>query len=290
LSVLVDKNTKVVVQGITGREGSFHAEQMIKFGTKIVAGVTPEKGGQKFMDLNIFNHVSGAVDKTGANTSVIFVPAKFCKDAIFEACDSGIKLIITITEGIPVHDMISVINKLKETGARMIGPNCPGITSPFEAKLGIMPNSLFKKGEVGIISRSGTLTYEIIAGLTKIGIGQSTCIGVGGDPILGSTFIELLPDFESDPQTKVIVLIGEIGGSDEELAAEYISSKMKKPVIAFISGQTAPEGKKMGHAGAIISGGTGTAQSKINALKKANVPIADTTSEVITLVRRCLSC
>lgn len=288
MSILVNKNTRAIVQGITGREGSFHSEQMLKFGTNIVAGVTPGKGGQEVLGIKVYNKVSEAAAETGVNASVIFVPARFCKDAILEAADAGIKLIATITEGIPVQDMLEIVQKLKGTGARMIGPNCPGITSPFECKLGIMPNNIFKKGPVGIISRSGTLTYEIIAELTRAGIGQSTCIGVGGDPILGATFVELLPDFNADPETKVVILIGEIGGSDEELAAEFIATKMKKPVLAFISGRTAPEGKRMGHAGAIISGGTGTAESKVKTLTEAKVPIAETTADIPKMAKEVL--
>lgn len=289
MSVLVDQETRVIVQGITGREGLFHTEQMIKFGTQVVAGVTPGKGGQKVLGVNVYNKVTEAKKETNANASIIFVPAPFAKSAIIEAIEAGLKFIVTITEGIPFQDMIEVLPRLKEAGARMVGPNCPGITTPFSAKLGVMPGHIFKEGPVGIISRSGTLTYEIVAGLVKIGIGQSTCIGVGGDPILGSTFVELLPDFNDDPQTKAVVMIGEIGGSDEEIAAEYIATKMKKPVIAFISGRSAPEGKRMGHAGAIISGGFGTAASKVKALTSAKVPIAETTAEIPAMVKAALA-
>lgn len=289
MSVLVGKDTRVIVQGITGREGLFHAEQMIKFGTKVVAGVTPGKGGQQVLGVNVYNKVAEAKKETNANASIIFVPAPFAKSAIIEAVEAGIKFIVTITEGIPFRDMIEVTPILKEAGVRMIGPNCPGITTPFSAKLGVMPGHIFKEGPVGIISRSGTLTYEIVAGLVKIGIGQTTCIGIGGDPILGSTFVELLPDFNNDPETKAVVMLGEIGGSDEEVAAEYIANKMKKPVISFISGRTAPEGKRMGHAGAIISGGMGTAESKVRALTAAGVPIAETTAEIPEMVRRALA-
>ncbi|OGC06357.1 succinate--CoA ligase subunit alpha [candidate division WOR-1 bacterium RIFCSPLOWO2_02_FULL_46_20] len=284
MSILVNKNSKVIVQGITGREGSFHTEQMIEYGTKVVGGVTPGKGGQEHLGVKVFNNVAEAVKETKANASTIFVPARFCKAAIFEAIEAGIKTIVTITEGIPTQDMIAVCQKLKETGATMIGPNCPGITSVDEAKLGIMPGNIFKKGQIGLISRSGTLTYEVVAALTKAHLGQSTCIGIGGDPILGSTFTDLLPLFEADRETKVVIMIGEIGGSDEELAADYIATNMTKPVIAFISGRTAPRGKRMGHAGAIISGGTGTAESKIKALIQAKVPIAETTAEIPNLV------
>ena len=263
---------------------------MLKFGTNIVAGVTPGKGGQETLGIKIYNKVAEAKAAAGADASVIFVPAAFSKAAIFEAAEAGIKLIVTITDGIPQQDMIEVIGKLKETGARMIGPNCPGITSAGEAKLGIMPNNIFQPGPVGLMSRSGTLTYEIIAELTRAGIGQSTCIGVGGDPILGSTFAELLPDFNADPATSAVIIIGEIGGADEELAAEYIATKMTKPVIAFISGRTAPAGKRMGHAGAIISGGKGTAASKLKALTQAKVPIAETTAEIPKMVKEILAC
>ncbi|MBI5700539.1 succinate--CoA ligase subunit alpha [Candidatus Saganbacteria bacterium] len=288
MSILVGKDTRLIVQGITGREGLFHTEQMIKFGTKVVAGVTPGKGGQQVLGINVYNTVAEAKEKTNGNASIIFVPAPYAKSAIIEAIDAGIKVIVTITEGIPFKDIVEVTPMLKEAGVRMIGPNCPGITTPFSAKLGVMPGHIFKEGPVGIISRSGTLTYEIVAGLVKIGIGQSTCVGIGGDPIIGSTFVELLPDFDADPQTKVVVLVGEIGGNDEEVAAEYIATKMKKPVIAFISGRSAPEGKKMGHAGAIISGGFGTAESKVRTLTKAGVPIAETTAQIPQMVKEAL--
>lgn len=286
MSILINKNTKIIVQGITGSEGSFHTQRMLEFGSNIAAGVTPNKGGQEIFEIKVFNNVSEAASATGADASVIFVPAKFAKSAIFEAIDAQIKLIVAITEGIPTQDMIEVIQKLKGSKSRLIGPNCPGIANPNESKMGIIPNTIFKKGNTAIISRSGTLTYEIIAELTRAGIGQSTCIGIGGDPILGSTFIELLPDLENDPETNAIVLVGEIGGSDEECAAEYIKSKMKKPVIAFISGRTAPPGKRMGHAGAIISGNKGTAQSKIKAFQNANVPIAETILEIPVLIKK----
>lgn len=286
MSILINKSTKIIVQGITGSEGSFHTQRMLEFGSNIVGGVTPNKGGQEIFGIKVFNNVSDAADATGADASVIFVPAKFAKSAILEAIDAQIKLIVAITEGIPTQDMIEVIQKLKGSKSRLIGPNCPGIANPGESKMGIIPNSIFKKGNTAIVSRSGTLTYEIIAELTKVGIGQSTCIGIGGDPILGSTFVELLPDLENDPETKAIVLVGEIGGSDEECAAEYIKSKIKKPVIAFISGRTAPPGKRMGHAGAIISGNKGTAQSKVKAFQNANVPIAETILEIPVLIKK----
>ena len=285
MSVLINKETKVIVQGITGREGSFHSQRMLEFGTKIVAGVTPGKGGQEALGVKVYNDVSEAVRQTGAEASVIFVPARFCKDAIFDAIKAKVKLIVAITEGIPTQDMIEVIEKMKGTLTRLIGPNCPGLTWTTGVKLGIMPNQIFKKGRVGIISRSGTLTYEIIAELTKAGIGQSTCVGIGGDPVLGSTFADLLPDYNSDPDTDAVVLVGEIGGSDEETASVFIAEKMKKPVVAFISGRSAPEGKRMGHAGAIISGSTGTAASKISALLKAKVPVAETVSQIPELLK-----
>lgn len=289
MSILVNKDTKVIVQGITGHEGKFHTEQMVNYGTKVIGGVTPQKGGQEVLGIKVYNKVSEAISETEADASVLFVPAAFCKNAILEAVEAGLKLIVTITEGIPIQDMILIKTKLKDSGCRMIGPNCPGITSAGEAKLGIMPGNIFKKGPVGIISRSGTLTYEVIAELSKEGIGQSTCIGVGGDPIPGSTFTDLLPLFEEDSETQAIVLIGEIGGNDEEDASEFISNKMKKPVIAFISGRTAPKGKRMGHAGAIISQGMGTAESKIKALTKAKVPIAETTTDIPALVKGALN-
>ena len=288
MSILVNKDTKVIVQGITGHEGRFHTDQMIKYGTKVVGGVTPGKGGQDILGVKVYNKVTDAIAQTGANATVIFVPAAFCKNAILEAIDSGLQLIVTITEGIPIQDMILVKSKLKDSSIRIIGPNCPGITSANEAKLGIMPGNIFKKGPVGIISRSGTLTYEVIAELSKAGIGQSTCIGVGGDPIPGSTFADLLPLFEEDPETHAVVLIGEIGGNDEEVASEFISDKMKKPVVAFISGRTAPKGKRMGHAGAIISQGMGTAESKIKALTKAKAPIAETTADIPKLIKEAI--
>lgn len=283
MAILVDKDTKVLVQGITGREGSFHTERMIEYGTKVAAGVTPGKGGERILGVPVFNKVKDAVSRTGANTSVIFVPARFSYDAIMEAADAGIKLIVCITEGIPVQDMLKAVNYVKEKGIRLIGPNCPGIVSVGIGKVGIIPGSILMPGGVGIVSRSGTLTYEIINHLTRAGIGQSSCIGVGGDPILGTRFIDILPLFEADPATRVVVLIGEIGGSDEEDAAKFISG-MKKPVVGFISGKTAPQGKRMGHAGAIISGGIGTVQSKEKALKEANVIMMDNPQEIVRII------
>jgi succinyl-CoA synthetase alpha subunit len=287
MSILINKQTKVVVQGITGREGEFHTQQMIAYGTKVVAGVTPGKGGTFILDIPIFDTVRDAVKATGANTSAIFVPARFAADAAYEGIDAGLDLIVCITDGIPTQDMIKVVNALKQTKTRLIGPNCPGLISPEESKIGIIPGNIAQKGNIGVVSRSGTLTYEIVNDITKSGLGQSTCIGIGGDPILGMRFIDILPLFESDPETKAVILIGEIGGTDEEVAAEYIKN-MTKPVIAFISGRTAPPGKRMGHAGAIISGGKGTAQAKLAAFVAAKVPVADTTQQIPDLLKQVL--
>lgn len=285
MGILVDKNTKLIVQGFTGREGTFHSERMIEYGTNVVGGVTPGKGGEKHLDRPVFNSVRDAVRETQADASVIFVPAAFGADAIFEAAEAGIKLIVCITEGIPVQDMLRANAYVRSMGARLIGPNGPGITTVDECKIGIMPGSLFKKGSVGVVSRSGTLTYEIVADLSKNGLGQTTCVGVGGDPLPGTRFIDLLPLFENDRETEAVVMVGEIGGTDEEEAAEYIKT-MKKPVVAFISGRSAPTGKRMGHAGAIISGGKGTAESKVKALELARVPIANVTTEIPALVKQ----
>jgi succinyl-CoA synthetase alpha subunit len=287
MSILATKNTKVVVQGITGREGEFHTRQMIAYGTKVVAGVTPGKGGMTVLDVPVFDTVQEAVKATSANASAIFVPSRFAADAVFEGIDAGLELIVCITEGIPTQDMIQVMYALKQSKTKMIGPNCPGIISPEESKIGIIPGTIAKKGNIGVVSRSGTLTYEIVNDLTKTGFGQSTCIGIGGDPILGLRFIDILPLFEADPKTKVVILIGEIGGTDEEVAAEYIKT-MTKPVVAFISGRTAPPGKRMGHAGAIISGGKGTAKAKVDALTAAKVPVADTTQEIPGIINNLL--
>lgn len=287
MSILVNKETKLIVQGITGRDGSFHTKQMLEYGTKVVGGVTPGKGGQTTDDgLPVFNSVQEAVDATGANATVIYVPAKFAAAAVIEAAEAKIPLIICITEGIPVMDMVEVYHAVHANGCRLIGPNCPGVISPDEAKIGIMPGVIHKPGRVGVISRSGTLTYEIVNSLTVRGIGQSTCIGVGGDPIVGSGFRDLLPLFEQDPDTDAVVLIGEIGGDEEERTAEYIGKKIKKPVFAYIVGQTAPEGKRMGHAGAIVSGGAGTAESKIKAFDAVGVPVARTIDELADLVAK----
>lgn len=281
MSIFINENTKVLVQGITGQAGAFHAEQMIKYGTKVVAGVTPGKGGEKFLNqLPIFDTVKEAVLKTKANASVIFVPAAFALDAILESIDAKLDLVVCITEGIPILDMLLVAEVLKTSKTRLIGPNCPGIITPDECKIGIMPGFIHKKGPVGVISRSGTLTYEAVFQLTNLGLGQSTCIGIGGDPIIGSSFIDCLCAFEKDSSTKAIVMIGEIGGSDEEQAAHFIKENITKPVIGFISGQTAPEGKRMGHAGAIISGGQGTAKDKIESFKWAGIHVAPTTTDI----------
>ena len=275
MSILVDKDTKVVVQGITGSEGSFHARACLEYGTKIVAGVTPGKGGQKFDDkIPVFNTVEDAVKETGANTSLIFVPPAFAADAIMEAADSGVKLIVCITEGIPVVDMIKAKKYVDVKGVRLIGPNCPGVISPEKAKVGIMPGYIHKEGSIGVISRSGTLTYEAVSQICEVGYGQSTCVGIGGDPIIGSTFVDILKLFKDDPQTEAVVMIGEIGGTAEEEAAKFIKNEFNKPVVAFIAGQTAPPGKRMGHAGAIIAGGKGTAAEKIKALEEAGVRVA----------------
>ncbi len=285
MSILVGKNTRLVVQGITGREGTFHTRQMVAYGTNVVAGVTPGKGGQWVDQVPVFDTVKEAVDATGANTSIIYVPARFAPDAILEAADAGIELIVCITEGIPVLDMVKVkayLDTLPNT--RLIGPNCPGLITPGEAKVGIMPGHIHIPGDVGVVSRSGTLTYEVVYALTNKGIGQSTAVGIGGDPIIGTKFIDVLEMFEEDPQTEYVVMIGEIGGTDEEAAAEFIAKNMSKPVVSFIAGRTAPPGKRMGHAGAIISGGTGTAESKIKALEAAGVKVASHPAEIADIV------
>ncbi len=288
MAVLIDRNTRVLVQGITGREGEFHTRQMLDYGTQIVAGVTPGKGGQEVLGVPVFDTVKQAVAATGADASVIFVPAPFAPDAVLEAADAGIRLIVCITEGIPVQDMVKTVALVRQKGVRLIGPNCPGMMTAGQCKIGIMPGNIFAPGPVGLVSRSGTLTYEIVDLLTKAGLGQSTCIGIGGDPVLGSTFVDLLPLFDEDPDTRAVVLVGEIGGSDEEIAAEYIRT-MRKPVIGFISGRTAPPGKRMGHAGAIISGRTGTPQAKVDALRSAGVPVADALYEIPELVKQALA-
>lgn len=288
MSIFVDKKNKVVVQGATGHQGVFHIGEMLNFGTNVVAGVTPGKGGQEVHGVPIFNDVQDAVDETGANTSLVLVPAKFTKDAVFEALVTGIKTLVVITENIPFHDAMEFVNFARYKGAVLIGPNCPGIASPGKSKIGILPGSIFLKGDVGVASRSGTLTYEIVNSLSEKNIGQSTCVGLGGDPIIGTTFIDSLDAFEKDKDTKAIVLVGEIGGTAEEDAAEYIKEHISKPVFAFIAGRTAPPGKRMGHAGAIIARGKGTAASKIKAFKKADVQLAQFPTDIADLVEEHL--
>jgi succinyl-CoA synthetase alpha subunit len=286
VSVFIDNNTKVIVQGITGRDGSFHAKQMMEYGTKIVAGVTPGKGGQKFDGtVPIFNTVADAVAATGANCSVIYVPPMFAADAIMEAADSGVAFIVAITEGVPVLDMTKVYPFVKERGVRLLGPNCPGLITPGKSKVGIIPGRICKPGPVGVVSRSGTLTYEIVYQLTSAGIGQTTCVGIGGDPINGTNFIDCLQAFEKDPETKAICMMGEIGGTDEQEAAEFVKKHMKKPVVGFIAGQTAPPGRRMGHAGAIISGSAGTAAEKIAAFEAAGMGVAKRPKDFVDLIK-----
>lgn len=284
MSILINKNTRLIVQGITGRDGSFHATKMKAYGTNVVGGTSPGKAGQNVEGIPVFNTVKDAVEATNANTSVIFVPAAFAKDAMLEAADAGIKLIICITEGVPTLDVIEAYRYIRDKGANLIGPNCPGLISPDESMVGIMPTNIFKKGHTGVISRSGTLTYQVVANLTENGMGQTTAVGVGGDPIVGLYFQDLLEMFENDPETDSVAIIGEIGGDAEERAAEYIRDHMTKPVVAFISGREAPKGKQMGHAGAIISSGSGTAAEKIAAFEAAGVPVARETSEIPELL------
>ena len=289
MSVFIDSTSKVLVQGITGRDGSFHTRQMREYGTAIVAGVTPGKGGQRFDDaVPIFDTVSDAVAKTQADVSVIYVPPPFAADAMMEAAAAGISLIVCITEGVPVIDMTRVYPFVKEHGARLIGPNCPGLITPGESKVGIIPGSICTAGSVGVVSRSGTLTYEVVDQLTRAGIGQSTCVGIGGDPINGTSFIDVLEAFEADPKTRAIAMMGEIGGTDEQEAARFVHDRMKKPVVGFIAGQTAPPGRRMGHAGAIISGSAGTAAEKLEAFEKAGMGIARRPKDFVELLRKRL--
>ncbi|WP_047865575.1 succinate--CoA ligase subunit alpha [Rubrobacter aplysinae] len=288
MPILVDENTRLVVQGITGREGAFHTGRMVEGGTQVVAGVTPGKGGQESQGVPIFNTVSEAARETGANASVIFVPPAFSGDAIFEALDAGIQTVCCITEGVPVQDMLRVSGYIASKDATLIGPNCPGVISPEQSNVSIMPQDIFKQGNVGVVSRSGTLTYQVVNELTQRDIGQSTAVGIGGDPIIGTNFVEILEKFEADPQTECVVMIGEIGGNAEQLAAEYIQSEMKTPVVAYIAGFTAPEGKTMGHAGAIVSGGDSTAEAKSEALRRSGIQAAENPSEVAELVADAL--
>ncbi len=280
MSILVDKTSRVIVQGFTGSEGTFHAQQMIEYGTQVVGGVTPGKGGQRHLDRPVFNTVADAVKNEGANVTLIFVPPPFAADAIMEAADAGLDLVVCITEGIPTRDMLTAYHFLQQTSTRLIGPNCPGVITPGQCKVGIMPGFIHMEGRIGVISRSGTLTYEAVGQLTALGMGQSTCIGIGGDPVIGSTFTDLLKLFNDDPDTDGVVMIGEIGGSAEEAAAEYIKANMTKPVVAFIAGQTAPPGRRMGHAGAIIAGGKGTAAEKMAALQAAGIHVSNSPADI----------
>jgi succinyl-CoA synthetase alpha subunit len=292
MAIFIDNDTRLVVQGITGRDGSFHTEQMIEYGTDVVAGVTPGKGGQTFdaagKSVPIFDSLDAAVEGTGANTSVIYVPPRFAADAIMEAAEAGIEFIVAITEGVPVLDMTRVHTYVQERGARLLGPNCPGALSPGKAKVGIMPGNIVDEGKVGVVSRSGTLTYEVVYQLTQAGIGQSTCIGIGGDPIIGTNFIDCLAAFEADPETEAVVMIGEIGGTDEQEAAAFVRENMSKPVVGFIAGQTAPPGRRMGHAGAIISGSAGTAEEKMQAFEDNGIAVMKRPSDVVDLIRDVL--
>ena len=285
MSILLEGATRLVVQGITGRDGSFHARQMLDYGTRVVAGVTPGRGGQQLHDVPIFDTVAQAVERTGADASVVYVPPLAAADAVCEAADAGIRLIVCITEGIPVQDMLRALPFVRERGARLVGPNCPGLITPGESKIGILPGSICMPGPVGVVSRSGTLTYEVVHLLTTARTGQTTCVGIGGDPLIGTRFVEVLGLFEADPKTEAVVMIGEIGGSDEEEAAAFISRRMSKPVVSFIAGRTAPPGRRMGHAGAIVSGGSGTAADKIAALQAAGVRVAATPAGIVPALR-----
>lgn len=289
MSILVNKDSKIIVQGFTGSEGTFHAKQMIEYGTKVVGGVTPGKGRTQHLDRPVFNTVSDAVKSTGADVSIIFVPPAFASDSIMEAAEAGVKLIITITEGIPTKDMIYARAYLNERGVRMVGPNCPGVITPDECKVGIMPGFIHRKGNIGIVSRSGTLTYEAVDQVTKQGLGQSTCVGIGGDPIIGSTHLDIIKLFNEDPDTHAIIMIGEIGGSNEEIAAEWVKHNVNKPVIGFIAGQTAPPGRRMGHAGAIIAGGKGTAKEKMSVMNACGIHVVESPAEIGSTVMKAIS-
>jgi succinyl-CoA synthetase alpha subunit len=288
VSIFIDEATRLCVQGITGRDGAFHAAGMREYGTKVVAGVTPGKGGEEVGGVPVFNTVAEAVENTGADASITFVPARFATGAVLEAAETGIRLVVAVTEGIPTLDAVRIYHRLRALGTRMIGPNCPGIISPGKCKVGIMPGWIHSRGPVGVVSRSGTLTYEVVDHLREAGLGQSSVVGIGGDPIIGTNFIDCLEAFEADGETEAVVLIGEIGGTDEEEAAEFVRSKMTKPVVAFIAGRSAPPGKRMGHAGAIIAGGKGTAKEKIRALTGAGIPVAERPSDIPSLVRETL--
>lgn len=288
MSILIDENTSVIVQGITGRDGSFHARTMLKGGTRLVAGITPGKGGQKVDEIPVYGSIKGCQEEHRVDATVIFVPARFASGAVKEAVDAKVPLIVCITEGIPVLEMVDLYYLVKESGLRLIGPNCPGLISPGKCKIGIMPARIHRQGETGVISRSGTLTYEVVYNLTQNALGQSTCIGIGGDPVPGSSFIDLLTLFQEDPDTEAVIIIGEIGGEDEEAAAEYIKKSFSKPVVAFISGRTAPSGKRMGHAGAIISGGKGTPEGKIKAFNAAGIPVAEKPDEIPILLKELM--